>query len=116
MIEITLRKLFSPGKIGNVQTKNRIIRSATFEGMASKEGHITEQLISLYRILAQGGTGLIITSASAVDSRYTVGSRCMCFNDDEFIASQKKLVEAVHEYSGVKFGAQLAHNGRQGGY
>ncbi|MFX1449519.1 MAG: NADH:flavin oxidoreductase [Promethearchaeota archaeon] len=116
MIEITLKKLFSPGKIGNVQTKNRIVRSATFEGMASKEGHITEQLINLYKILAQGGTGLIITSASAVDSRYTVGSRCMCFNDDEFIASQKKLVEAVHEYSGVRIGAQLAHNGRQGSH
>ncbi|MFX0139548.1 MAG: NADH:flavin oxidoreductase [Candidatus Hodarchaeota archaeon] len=114
MFKITLEMLFSPKKIGSVQIKNRIVRSATFEGMASKEGYVTEQLIYFYKILAQGGTGLIITSASAADSRYTVGSRCMCFNDDEFISGQKKLVQAVHEYSGAKIGAQIAHNGRQG--
>ena len=30
-----LKHLFSPGKIGNVQIKNRIVRSATYEGMVN---------------------------------------------------------------------------------
>ncbi len=116
MVRIELTELFNPGKIGSIQIKNRIMRSATFEGMASREGAVTDQLIDFYTILARGGTGLIITGASAVDSRFTVGSRCACLNDDSFIAGQKKLVKAVHEYSDVKIGSQLAHNGRLGSH
>ena len=115
VIPISLENLFSPRKIGSVEIKNRIMRSATFEGMASHEGEVTDELIELYRKLAQGGTGLVITSASAVDSRYTVGSKCLCLNDDSFIAGHKRLVDTVHEFD-VKIGAQLAHNGRQGSH
>ncbi|MFX1297269.1 MAG: NADH:flavin oxidoreductase [Promethearchaeota archaeon] len=114
MIIFDLKKLFSSGRIGNVSIKNRIMRSATFEGLASREGFVTDELIKLHTNLAKGGTGLIITGASAVDVRYTVGSRCTCLNDDSFINSHKKLVDAVHEYSEVKIGPQLAHNGRLG--
>jgi len=39
-----LKNLFSPGKIGNVQIKNRIIRSATSENMAAKDGQVSDQL------------------------------------------------------------------------
>ena len=114
MIKVELTKLFSPGKIGTIKIKNRIVRSATFEGMASREGYVRDELIELYTNLAQGGTGLIITGATAVDSRYSVGSRCQCLNDDSFMSGQQQLVKAVHEYPDVKIGAQLAHNGRLG--
>ncbi len=113
---MALERLFKPGKIGKIQIKNRIVRSATFEGMASHEGYVTEELINFYRDLAAGGTGLIITGASAIDSRYTVGSKCTCLNDDTFIPDQRKLVAAVHDYPDVKIGVQLAHNGRQGSH
>jgi len=113
---MALERLFKPGKIGKIQIKNRIVRSATFEGMASHEGYVTEELINFYRDLAAGGTGLIITGASAIDSRYTVGSKCACLNDDTFIPDQRKLVAAVHNYPDVKIGVQLAHNGRQGSH
>ncbi|MHA1276770.1 MAG: oxidoreductase [Candidatus Helarchaeota archaeon] len=33
-------------------------------------------------------------------------------HDDSCIKGQKELVKAVHEYSDVKIGSQLAHNGR----
>jgi 2,4-dienoyl-CoA reductase-like NADH-dependent reductase (Old Yellow Enzyme family) len=116
VIKLELETLFSPGKMGNVRIKNRIMRSATFEGMASREGYVTEELVNLYTELARGGTGVIITGASAVTSRLTVGSRCMCFKDDSFIEGQKKLVKTVHETEEVVIGAQLAHNGRQGSH
>ncbi len=109
-------KLFTPHKIGYVLIKNRIMRSATYEGMASKEGFVTDELVKLYEDLAKGGVGLIVTGATAVDVRYTVGSRCACLNDDTFIAGQKKLVNAVHEYADVKIGSQIAHNGRLGSH
>ena len=55
-----LKTLFSPEKIGNVQIKNRIVRSATYVRRAEKYGSIGDQLIDFYKELAKGGTGLII--------------------------------------------------------
>jgi len=40
-----LKTLFSPGKIGNVEIKNRIVRSATYEKRATKYGEIAPELI-----------------------------------------------------------------------
>lgn len=108
-----LKTLFSPAKIGRIQIKNRIVRSATYETLADKKGYVTDELIKLYSGLAQGGTGLIITGFSAVDSEGIVGPKAICLYDDSYILGQKKLVEAVHEYSDVKISTQLAHCGRQ---
>ncbi len=50
-----------PKKIGSIEIKNRFIRSATFEGMATEDGYITDKHLKLYKKLAEGGIGLIIT-------------------------------------------------------
>ena len=49
----------SPGKIGNLVLKNRIVRAATSETMATSEGDATDDLVRLYSDLARGGAGLI---------------------------------------------------------
>ena len=108
-----LKHLFSPGKIGNVQIKNRIVRSATYEGMAN-HGYVTEELINLYTELARGGTGLIITGALAVDETAAASPTQPFLYNDEYIEGQKRFVKAVHELSDVKIAAQLVHPGRQG--
>ncbi len=106
-----LKHLFSSGKIGNVQVKNRIIRSATWIARATKDGYVTENMIEFYRELAEGGTGLIISGYIAVDSS-GAATRCMArLYDDSYISGQKKLVQAIHEYSDVKIAAQIAHTG-----
>ena len=109
-----LKNLFSPKKIGNVQIKNRIVRSATFERRAGKYGHVSDQLIEFYRELARGGTGLIITGFTAVDPSGTASPYQACLFDDSFIPGQKRLVKCVHEYSDVKIAIQIAHTGRLG--
>jgi len=40
--------LFSPGKIGNVKIKNRIVRSATYTRSATDDGYVTDKLIKYY--------------------------------------------------------------------
>jgi len=45
VVKIELKYLFSPGNIGNVSIKNRIIRSATYERRAAKYGKVTSELI-----------------------------------------------------------------------
>jgi 2,4-dienoyl-CoA reductase-like NADH-dependent reductase (Old Yellow Enzyme family) len=99
VIEMELKSLFSPGRIGNVQTKNRIVRSATSENMAAKDGQVSDQLIKVYAELARGGTGLIITGGLAVHPSSTLNRCAPCLYDDAFLPGQKKLVEAVHDHS-----------------
>lgn len=108
-----LKNLFSPAKIGNVQIKNRIIRSATTERLANKDGTINDKYIKNYTDLAEGGIGLIISGFINVELGYSVMPNSPALYNDSFISGQKKLVDAVHDYSDVKFAAQLAHTGRQ---
>jgi len=108
-----LKTLFSEGKIGNVRIKNRIIRSATYESRATKDGYVTDQLIEFYDELAKGGTGLINAGASIVDPTGIGVLRMTLIYDDSYISGQKKLVKTVHNYSDVKISAQLAHMGSQ---
>ena len=106
-----MKNLFSPGKIGNVRIKNRIIRSATWESRATEEGYVTDSLIEFYEELAKGGTGLIITGYIAVDPIGAQTIRMTRIYDDSYIPGQKKVVKTIHEYSDVKVAAQLAHTG-----
>ena len=46
--------------IGKMEVKNRFVRSATCEGMATEKGEVTDQLIKMYKKLAKGKVGLII--------------------------------------------------------
>jgi len=109
-----LETLFSPEKIGNVQIKNRIVRSATYMRSTEKYGYVGDRLVDIYRNLASGGTGLIISGFTAVDPGGTANPYQACLYDDSFIPGQKKLVEAVHEYADIKIAIQIAHTGRQG--
>ena len=111
MDTMELKHLFSPGRIGNVQIKNRIIRSATWVAKATKDGYVTEDLIELFKNLAEGGTGLIISGYIAVDPLGAATHRMACLYDDSYISGQKKLVKTVHENSDAKIAAQIAHTG-----
>ncbi len=108
-----LKTLFSPANIGSVNIKNRLVRSATFESRATKEGYVTDQLIDFYDELARGGIGLIITGYIAVHPGGNATPNMTCIYDDSYEKGQKKLVEKVHDYPEVKIAAQIAHTGSQ---
>ncbi|TFF93376.1 MAG: NADH:flavin oxidoreductase, partial [Promethearchaeota archaeon] len=110
-----LKNIFKPGKIGTVEIKNRIVRSATLEGRADR-GLVTQDLINFYKELAAGGSGLIITGGCSVDKSGSAGNAQTQIFNDKFIEGQKKLVDAVHEYDDTKIAIQLFHAGRQGFY
>lgn len=50
------KKIFEPAKLNNIVLKNRLIRSATWEGMADIDGHIPDKLYDTYEELAKHGT------------------------------------------------------------
>jgi 2,4-dienoyl-CoA reductase-like NADH-dependent reductase (Old Yellow Enzyme family) len=101
-----------PGRIGSLVIKNRLIRAATSETMATDDGAATDELVSLYSGLARGGAGLIITGHIYVEPRGQYEPRQLGFDRDNRIAPLKRVTDAVHRHGGVIF-AELSHAGSQ---
>ena len=59
-----MSKLFEPASIGVMQLENCFIRSSTWEGVAGINGEVTEPLLNIYKDLARGGVGLILTQSN----------------------------------------------------
>jgi 2,4-dienoyl-CoA reductase-like NADH-dependent reductase (Old Yellow Enzyme family) len=106
------RPYLTPGKIGSLALKNRLIRAATSETMATEAGEATDQLIKLYSDLAIGGAGLIITGHIYVSRDGQCSPRQTGAYDDTLIPRLKALTQAVHRHGGVIF-AELSHAGSQ---
>jgi 2,4-dienoyl-CoA reductase-like NADH-dependent reductase (Old Yellow Enzyme family) len=104
--------LFTSKELGGVQIRNRFIRAATSETMATDEGQITEDLILLHVNLTKGGVGLTILGHAYVHPRGQASVRQTGMNRDDFIVDLERLTEAVHENDGKVF-AQLNHAGSQ---
>jgi 2,4-dienoyl-CoA reductase-like NADH-dependent reductase (Old Yellow Enzyme family) len=107
-----MSQLFSPMKIGSLGLPNRFVRSATFEGMANENGEISDDILRLYRNLAKGGVGLIITGHCYVNPLGKAFFGQIGIHSDEMMPGLKGLVQEVHEHGG-KIVFQLAHAGRQ---
>jgi len=54
-MDITKSILFEPAKIKNNHLRDRFVRSATYDGCADKNGHVTEKQMDLYTALAESG-------------------------------------------------------------
>lgn len=106
-------KIFETANIGSLQVKNRIIRSATFEGMCDENGFPTEQYKEHYSQLAQNDVATIITGFSYTSKE---GSALQpgqaAIDSDDKIDAFCKITEAVHHYD-CKIVMQIAHTGRQ---
>jgi len=108
------RKLFSPGKIGNCELKNRIIVSPFLKNYANRDGSVTQRLIDYWVERAKGGVGLIMTGTANV-SPESLGNKFQeGLYDDFLIDGYKKLTDAVHQH-GAKIGIQMQHRGRHAG-
>jgi 2,4-dienoyl-CoA reductase-like NADH-dependent reductase (Old Yellow Enzyme family) len=100
------------GRIGSLTLKNRIIRAATSETMATADGAVTDQLIELYTDLAKGGAGLIITGHIYVSRDGQCSPQQTGAYDDMLLPGLKALTQAVHRNGGLIF-AELSHAGSQ---
>lgn len=103
---------FSPMKIGNMEVKNRFVRSATYECMAKETGEVTDELVNLYRNLARGEVGLIITGYTFIHPLGRAFTYQAGIHRDEMIPGLKRMVDAVH-HDGGKIIFQINHAGRQ---
>jgi 2,4-dienoyl-CoA reductase-like NADH-dependent reductase (Old Yellow Enzyme family) len=100
------------GVIGRLVLKNRLVRAATSETMATDGGAATDELVHLYSNLARGGAGLIITGHIYVEPRGQYEPRQLGLDRDDRVAPLARVTETVHRHGGVIF-AELSHAGSQ---
>jgi 2,4-dienoyl-CoA reductase-like NADH-dependent reductase (Old Yellow Enzyme family)/thioredoxin reductase len=111
---MTYKKLFEPGKIGNVTIKNRVVMPPMGTGLAFFSGEASPDIIRYYEERAKGGCGLIITEITRIDDEHGWGlARQLAASKPGFIQGLQRLVDTVHKY-GTKIFIQLHHPGREG--
>lgn len=104
--------LFEPIKLGNVQIKNRFVHSATYEGMATEAGEVTDEIVKRYQRLAGGDVGLVIPGGLYVHPLGRTARHQTGIHTDDMIPGLKKVVKAVHQEGG-RIVFQLVHAGGQ---
>ena len=105
-----MANLFDPTTINGMALQNRLVRSATWEGMCEQDGRPTEKLANWYRDLAQGGIGLIVSGYTFVRPEGKGLPGKMGIHTDDFAGDYENLTRAVHA-AGGKIAVQLVHAG-----
>lgn len=104
--------LLSPGKLGPVDLRNRIILSPMGDNFADEEGYCTEQMQAYYEARAAGGAGLIIMGVVSIAFPHGTAEPFQCaVSDDKYIPGLAKLAERVHRH-GAKVAMQIQHAGK----
>jgi len=105
-----MKSVFDTISLRNLQLPNRLVRSATWEALATRDGSIDEQTYQIYRELADGGVGLIITGFTSVDADDVYFEGMMRLADDAIVPQYRRLTDEVHARGG-KIITQLALGG-----
>ncbi len=109
---MSYERLFSPGKIGGCEIKNRIIMAPYNKNYNARDGSITQRQIDYFVERAKGGAGLLLVGATYVSPESKGHIYQQGLHTDTVIRSYRRLTAAVHEH-GAKIGVQLNHRGRQ---
>lgn len=102
--------LFDVSTINGMVLENHFFRSATSEGKATVDGHLTKELCKLYRDLSTSGIGTIITGYAYICKDEQPESNMMGIYDDSFIEEYKAFTELVHE-NGANIIMQIVYGG-----
>jgi 2,4-dienoyl-CoA reductase-like NADH-dependent reductase (Old Yellow Enzyme family) len=105
-----MKDVFEPCSLGTLTVRNRIIRSATHEGMANADGTPTAGLQKLYRRLAAGGAGAIITGYVGVLPGGRTFANMRMFDSDFYVDVYRGMNDALRS-EGAPIILQLAHGG-----
>jgi 2,4-dienoyl-CoA reductase-like NADH-dependent reductase (Old Yellow Enzyme family)/thioredoxin reductase len=108
MAKSKYERLFSPGRIGTLQLKNRIIYPPMGTNTCTYEGEVTDRFLAYHAVRAAGGVGLDIIENAGVDTQMS-GARLPLgcnVDDDKHIPGLKKLTKVIHK-NGAKACLQI---------
>jgi 2,4-dienoyl-CoA reductase-like NADH-dependent reductase (Old Yellow Enzyme family)/thioredoxin reductase len=111
---MTFTNLFSPGKIGGLSVKNRLVMAPMLSCYANTNGEVTDTMVAYYRARAYGGIGLVIVEAACVDPPAgRDGSHQINIDQPACLTGLQRLAEEI-KLAGARAFIQLFHAGRQG--
>lgn len=99
-----------PWKMGTLELKNSLVRSATVEGLSTEDGAPTQKMIDITAELARGGVGLIVAGTAYVSREGKGDKNTTGMDNDRLIEPLSRLSGAVHKAGGT-LAAQLLHCG-----
>ena len=105
--------LFTPGYIGKLLVKNRLIRSPFNTSLATMDGCITDRQTKHYRELARGETGLVIVEMTYVDDKASRIAVCGVGGSNISHQPGLGLVAETIKENGARAGLQIGHGGAQ---
>ena len=100
--------VFTPGRLGPIELRNRVVKSATNEAM-SREGLVTDQLIEWHREFAAGGVGMTTLAYCSVSSEGRTFHHQMWMRE-EALPGLRRFTDAMHG-EGARAAIQLGHAG-----
>jgi len=104
--------LFSPGAIGGVSLKNRIVQTPMGTGLIDM-GRVPEREVAFQEERARAGVGLLITGGAVVHPTSRFPARIIIEAwDEDGIEALSTRCDAVHRHGARIFG-QLIHLGRE---
>ena len=112
---VNIENLLRPLNIGPVTALNRLMRSATYESSAALDGTLLPgPTTRIYRDLASGGIGLIVTGHIFVHENGRASAKQIGMASDAQAAAWSGVLEAVRAVSKAPVFVQLSYAGRQG--
>ncbi len=108
--------IFSPGKLGKLESKNKIKYASTETNFNYSDGFVADKEVAYMEAQARGGAGIVTTQGAYTDQQGEgkgyVGM--MGISDDKFIPGLKRIADVIRKYDALSV-LQLMHCGRVGG-
>jgi 2,4-dienoyl-CoA reductase-like NADH-dependent reductase (Old Yellow Enzyme family) len=104
--------LFSPLTLRGLTLRNRIVMSPMCMYSAAGDGQATDWHLAHYAARAIGGAALLITEATAVESRGRISQNDLGLWHDDQVERLARVV-SLAQAEGAAIGVQLAHAGRK---
>ncbi len=104
--------LMSPGAIGGLELRNRILMTPMGSNLAETNGHCGDRIQTYYEARARGGAGAVIVGVGAI--AWPEGScnpNQVAVSSDEFLPGLSALAERVKQH-GCRAAIQLQHAGK----
>ncbi len=108
--------IFSPGRIGKLETRNRIKYNATVTNFCYRDGFVSQTEIDYLEAQARGGPGIVSAQGAYTDARGEQKGypNQMAIYDDKFIPGIAKIADVIHKNGALAL-FQLMPCGRYGG-
>ncbi len=104
--------LFDPFTLRSLSLRNRIVMSPMCMYSAGEDAVATDFHLVHLGARAMGGVGLIVTEATAVESRGRISARDLGLYADRHVAPLARITSFAHSF-GAMICTQLAHAGRK---